>query len=230
MLLSAALSVACVGVAISTELGGNDDDLDSNSARKFIREIVPSKDAALVPGIVAAVFMTLYFISFGLGWVAIPWLYPAEVNSLAMRTKGASLATACDWLFNWLVVQTTPPGIHYLKWGIYLIYAVLNAAFIPLIYYFVVETAGLSLEEIDGWFAANPGWRVDKASTGMGRVREGEEEGEERRGLVREEDKAERYDGDAREVGMDDARFVLEDSDEETEDLRDTSARWRLSD
>ena len=79
-----------------------------------------------------------------------------------MRTKGAALATACDWLFNYVVVQTTPIGIHYLQWGLYLVYAVLNASFVPLIYWFVVETAGKSLEQIDRWFAANPGWFVTK--------------------------------------------------------------------
>lgn len=79
-----------------------------------------------------------------------------------MRGKGAALATASDWLFNWVVVQTTPLGIHHLGWMLYLIYAVLNALFIPFVYYFIVETAGKSLEEIDRWFMANPGWRVDK--------------------------------------------------------------------
>ena len=54
------------------------------------------------------------------------------------------MATACDWLGNWIVVQTTPPGIHHLKWGLYLIYALLNVAFVPLVYFFLVETKGRS--------------------------------------------------------------------------------------
>lgn len=62
-----------------------------------------------------------------------------------MRTKGAALATASDWLGNYIVVQTTPPGIHHLKWGLYLIYALLNVAFVPLIRYFLVETKGRSM-------------------------------------------------------------------------------------
>lgn len=86
------------------------------------------------------------------------------MNSLSMRTKGAALATACDWLFNYAVVQTTPIGIQYLHWGLYLVYAILNAAFVPIIYYLIVETAGKSLEQIDKWFAVNPGWLVHKAS------------------------------------------------------------------
>jgi hypothetical protein len=115
------------------------------------------------PGIAATVFIWLYFTAFSSGWISIPWLYPAEVNSLKFRTKGAALATACDWLFNYVVVQTTPPGIHYLKWGLYLIYAIFNALWVPLVYYLVVETRGRSLEDTDHWFENNLKWLVHKA-------------------------------------------------------------------
>ncbi|KAK3713197.1 hypothetical protein LTR37_008630 [Vermiconidia calcicola] len=115
------------------------------------------------PGIAATAFIWLYFTTFSSGWISVPWLYPAEVNSLKFRTKGAALATACDWLFNYVVVQTTPPGIHHLKWGLYLIYALLNATFVPLVYYLVVETQGRSLEQTDRWFEKNPGWLVHRA-------------------------------------------------------------------
>ena len=80
-----------------------------------------------------------------------------------MRTKGAALATACDWLFNWVVVQSTPPGIEHLQWGFYMIFALFNAAFVPMVYYFVVETKGRRLEETDRWFEANRAWLVHKA-------------------------------------------------------------------
>jgi hypothetical protein len=140
------MSVAFVGIAISVGIGQS------------------STTSHAIPGIVATVFMFLYFASFSFGWITVPWLYPAEINSLSMRSKGAALATASDWLFNYVVVQTTPIGIHYLGWFMYLIYAVLNAAFVPFVYYFIVETAGKSLEQIDRWFASNPGWRVDKSS------------------------------------------------------------------
>lgn len=143
MSMAAAQSIAFFGIAISTEIGHD--------------------RGALIPGVVATVFISFYFMAFGFGWVATPWLYPAEVNSLSMRTKGAALATACDWLFNYFVVQTTPIGIHYLHWGLYLVYAILNASFVPIIYFLIVETAGKSLEQIDKWFAMNPGWLVHKA-------------------------------------------------------------------
>ncbi|KAL8832634.1 MAG: hypothetical protein Q9191_000150 [Dirinaria sp. TL-2023a] len=171
MSMAAMQALAFLGVAISTEVGHD-----------------------LTSGIIATVCISGYFIAFGFAWIAIPWLYPAEINSLSMRTKGAALATACDWLFNYAVVQTTPIGMHHLHWGIYLIYATLNAAFVPVVYYLVVETSGRSLEQIDRWFELNPGWLVHKADhspvfekmTVRGQSSESESAVEESEGMVQE--------------------------------------------
>ncbi|KAM0385452.1 hypothetical protein ACHAQC_011364 [Fusarium culmorum] len=56
----------------------------------------------------ASPFFFLYFISFGVGMLGVPWLYPTEVNSLPMRTKGAALATGTNWITNFIVVEITP--------------------------------------------------------------------------------------------------------------------------
>lgn len=150
-----------------------------------------------------------------------------------MRTKGAALATACDWLFNYVVVQTTPIGIHYLHWGLYLVYAVLNASFVPLIYYLVVETAGKSLEQIDEWFAVNTGWLVHKAGEKAFAVVDGAatlangavghdemRQGNERESMVKayeQQQQRRSYDTDMRPINEDD--FALQD-DEEDEDFQ----------
>jgi len=42
-------------------------------------------------------FFFLYYVFFGIGWQGVPWLYPTEINSMAMRTKGAALGTATNW-------------------------------------------------------------------------------------------------------------------------------------
>ena len=42
-------------------------------------------------------FFFLYYMGFGLGMLGVPWLYPTEINSLPMRTKGAAVATATNW-------------------------------------------------------------------------------------------------------------------------------------
>ena len=49
-------------------------------------------------------FFFLYYGAFGIGMLAIPWLYPTEINSLPMRTKGAAVATATDWFVQLLAL------------------------------------------------------------------------------------------------------------------------------
>lgn len=48
-------------------------------------------------GIVAVSFFFVFFASFGLGVLGVPWLYPSEINALEVRAKGASLAMATNW-------------------------------------------------------------------------------------------------------------------------------------
>jgi hypothetical protein len=47
----------------------------------------------------------------------------------------------------------TPVLIEKIQWGTYLFFGVLNACFLPVIYFLYPETAGRSLEEIDLIFA-----------------------------------------------------------------------------
>jgi hypothetical protein len=77
-------------------------------------------------------------------------------NSLPMRTKGAAVATATDWLTNFVVVEITPIGIDSLGWKFYIIFTVLNAAFLPFLYFFFPETSDRTLEDLDAYYRDNP--------------------------------------------------------------------------
>ena len=46
-------------------------------------------------------------------------LYPAEINGLALRSKGTALGTATNWIFNFMVVEITQIGIQSLQWKFY---------------------------------------------------------------------------------------------------------------
>ncbi|KJA15880.1 hypothetical protein HYPSUDRAFT_47932 [Hypholoma sublateritium FD-334 SS-4] len=97
----------------------------------------------------ATAFFFLYYVFFGICWQGVPWLYPTEINSLSMRTKGAALGTASNWISNYIVVQITPTGIANLGWRFYIIWAVFNAIFVPVVWFFYPETANRPLEDID---------------------------------------------------------------------------------
>ncbi|KAF8907034.1 general substrate transporter [Gymnopilus junonius] len=103
----------------------------------------------------ATAFFFVYYVFFGICWQGVPWLYPAEINSLSMRTKGAALGTASNWMSNYIVVQITPTGIASLGWRFYLIWMVFNAVFVPLIWLVYPETANRELEDIDILYREN---------------------------------------------------------------------------
>jgi sugar porter (SP) family MFS transporter len=100
-------------------------------------------------------FFFLYYVFFGIGMQGVPWLYPTEINSLSMRTKGAAVGTATNWIFNFMVVEITPIGIQNLGWQFYIIWVVFNASFVPIIWLFYPETADRTLEDIDHLFREN---------------------------------------------------------------------------
>ncbi|KAK7958135.1 hypothetical protein PG996_010421 [Apiospora saccharicola] len=113
---------------------------------------------ALIPGTTeaakgAGVGLFTYIAFFGATWLPLPWLYPAEINPLKTRAKANALSTTSNWLWNFFIVMITPVLIGSIGWGTYLLFAVLNALFIPILYFLYPETAGRTLEEIDIIFA-----------------------------------------------------------------------------
>ncbi|KAK6065904.1 hypothetical protein SCUP234_12356 [Seiridium cupressi] len=93
----------------------------------------------------SVVFFFLYYIGFGLGMLGIPWLYPTEINSLPMRTKGAATATMSDWITNFIVVEVTPIGVQSL--------------------------ADRTLEDLDAYYRDNPSLIVTRDRDAISRKR-----------------------------------------------------------
>ncbi|KAA8893436.1 general substrate transporter [Sphaerosporella brunnea] len=114
--------------------------------------------ACLIPGTAsaakgAAVGFFLYIATFGATWLPLPWLYPAEINPLRTRGQANAVSTVNNWLFNFLVVMVTPIMVDRIGWATYLVFALINASFLPFIYFFFPETKNRSLEELDIVFA-----------------------------------------------------------------------------
>lgn len=65
----------------------------------------------------------VYNAAFGFSWGPIPWLYPPEILPLSIRSKGASLSTATNWAFNWVVGELTPVLQGWIGWRLYLVHA-----------------------------------------------------------------------------------------------------------
>ncbi|KAI5957007.1 STL1 [Candida jiufengensis] len=113
----------------------------------------------------AAVGIFLFIIFFAFTLLPLPWLYPPEINPLKTRTYASAASTCTNWLMNFAVVMFVPKFLETSGWGTYLFFACVNFAFVPVIYFWYIETRGRSLEEIDIIFAKSyvekkPAWKV----------------------------------------------------------------------
>ncbi|ROT39389.1 hypothetical protein SODALDRAFT_359297 [Sodiomyces alkalinus F11] len=98
------------------------------------------------------IFVMIYNASFGYSWGPIPWLYPPEILPLSIRSKGASLSTATNWAFNWLVGEMTPVLQEWIHWRLYLMHAFFCATSFVVVYFIYPETCGVRLEDMDSLF------------------------------------------------------------------------------
>ncbi|RMZ75121.1 hypothetical protein DV737_g5440, partial [Chaetothyriales sp. CBS 132003] len=98
------------------------------------------------------IFVMIYNAAFGASWGPIPWLYPPEILPLSIRAKGASLSTASNWAFNWLVGELTPVLQDLIKWRLYLMHAFFCAVSFVLVYFLYPETANVRLEDMNALF------------------------------------------------------------------------------
>ena len=54
-----------------------------------------------------------------------------------------------------MIVQITPIAIDNIGWRTYIIFAVLNTCWVPIIFFFFPETKGLELEAVDALFSGD---------------------------------------------------------------------------
>lgn len=57
-----------------------------------------------------------------------------EIMPMRHRTNCAALATASDWIFNYMIVQITPVSISNIGWKTYMIFFVLNFLFAAVVF------------------------------------------------------------------------------------------------
>lgn len=108
-------------------------------------------DFSHTPALVV-VSVVIFNAAFGYSWGPIPWLYPPEIMPLTIRAKGASLSTATNWAFNWLVGYMTPILQETIKWRLYLMHAAFCCLSFVLVYFTYPETSGINLEDMDSLF------------------------------------------------------------------------------
>ncbi|KAJ4417353.1 hypothetical protein N0V82_006217 [Gnomoniopsis sp. IMI 355080] len=123
----------------------------------LIYQVQHETSIAKAAGMGAAAMLFIFQGAFTIGFQATVWVYPSEVLPLRLRQRGSSISTGANWICNFLIVYITPPAIRNIGWKTYIIFAVLNATWVPIMYLFYPETKGLALEDVDRLFT-KPGF------------------------------------------------------------------------
>ncbi|KAJ5990240.1 hypothetical protein N7499_010768 [Penicillium canescens] len=120
---------------------------------KFGNDFAHHSDA----GWAAVAFIWIYVGAFGATWGPVSWTLVAEIFPLSIRSKGSSFGASSNWVNNFAVAFFVPPMFQTWKWGTYIFFAVFLAASIVWIYFFLPETKGATLEEMDRVFKSRSG-------------------------------------------------------------------------
>jgi len=116
----------------------------------------PNPDAGSVSSasIAMAAFIYLYVIGYSASWGPVPWVYIPEIFPNRLRAYGTGLAATTQWLFNFIITKITPAAINNIGWKTFIMFACFCFAMGIFVFFFIRETKGLSLEEIDVLFGA----------------------------------------------------------------------------
>ncbi|WAR26983.1 MYCT-like protein, partial [Mya arenaria] len=98
--------------------------------------------------------LVLYLVTFAPGMGPMPWTINSEIYPLWCRSSAISVATFTNWIFNLLVSITFITLTENLtRLGTFLLYAGLTGLGALVLYIWLPETKGKSLEEVEGLFA-----------------------------------------------------------------------------
>lgn len=64
----------------------------------------------------ATVFIFIFQIFYGVGWLPVPWFYPAELNTTRVRTRMQAIASGWNWMAVFAVVKITPIAFGKFSW------------------------------------------------------------------------------------------------------------------
>ncbi|TEA21706.1 Quinate permease [Colletotrichum sidae] len=98
-------------------------------------------ESVSAPGYVALVAIYIFAAVYHFGWGPVVWTYSSEIPPARLRALMMGMATASQWLFNFVVAKATP--------------SIFCFVMVVFAWFFVPETSGIALEQMDALFEQN---------------------------------------------------------------------------
>jgi len=102
--------------------------------------------------IAMVVMIYLYVIGYSASWGPIPWVYLSEIFPTRLRSYGVGMGAATQWLFNFVITEVTPSAVNHIGWRTFLMFGIFCFANGLFAFFFIKETKGKTLEEMDVLF------------------------------------------------------------------------------
>ncbi|KAK6464086.1 hypothetical protein DFJ63DRAFT_284486 [Scheffersomyces coipomensis] len=123
---------------------------------------IPLADQKAGPaGTLAVVFMYIWIASFILAWSGGPFVVGSEIFDQNIRAFIQAINAAVSWIPIFLMARFTTQMIDSMHYGIYYLFASLSVISIPFVYFYLPETKGIALEDMDKLF--NPDLKAREA-------------------------------------------------------------------
>lgn len=117
----------------------------------------PAAGAAMI------VFACLFIAFYATTWGPIVWCIVGELFPSHYRARSMSLVTSSNWTWNFLIAFFTPFIIGDIGFKYGYVFASCNFAAVLIVYFFVCETQGRTLEEIDTMYISKvKPWKSSK--------------------------------------------------------------------
>ena len=104
-------------------------------------------------GYVMIVFACFFIVGFSTTWSCGTWVVNGEMHAAHLRAKAIGITTAGNWFTNFLLAFFTPYIAGSIGFAYGYVFAFCNAAGAVIVYFFLYESKGLSLEEINLMYA-----------------------------------------------------------------------------
>ena len=126
---------------------------------KFGLSGIPSSPLQQWYAILVVIFICIYVSAFAWSWGPLAWLVPSEIFPLEIRSAGQSLNISVNMLCTFVIAQLFLTMLCHLKFGFFLFFASLVFVMTMFIYFFLPETKGIPLEEMNVVWKNHWFWR-----------------------------------------------------------------------
>lgn len=103
-------------------------------------------------------FICAYVAAFAWSWGPLGWLVPSEICPLEIRAAGQAINVSVNMFFTFFIAELFLILLCHLKFGLFFFFAVFVVAMTAFVAFFVPETKGVPIEEMNRVWKAHWFW------------------------------------------------------------------------